>query len=389
MPSKLANKKKTTGEAGLDTVKPLINGAAPSFKIFTGALKAFTKDDGRKYLSCTASSNIEDLHGDTITAECVQSMAPQAKRKSMTIFLNHSYDVPEDVFGSTVDASIVQRATEKDGTPIYDLDLEIALNEANPRAIETYAAIKDQEVKLGVSIGANIEDFEFKDKDAGWWGGLIINAVNLLEASIVGIPANPRSWVQNAVRAIKSMVPVEELNAPPVKDVEPDTKKATVWVTDDEGNEVVVQTGEAKDAATGDPAKVADVEANTPDTTAEAVAPAGETASDAPVEEPTSTVDLAAIVESVKALEPSTLASIIPMVLEALESAATQIAELKTQKDKADADFAAAAAIVETIASLPLGRKTQFAGQVDAFRAKFSGMYGEGLLALLDERKNS
>lgn len=360
----------------------------PSFKIFSGALKAFTKSDGRKYLSCTASSNVEDLHGDTMTAACVQSMAPQAKRKSMTIFLNHSYDVPEDVFGSTVDASIVQRATEKDGSPIYDLDLEIALNEANPRAVETYAVIKDQDVKLGVSIGANIEDFEFKDKDAGWWGGLTIKEVNLLEASIVGIPANPRSWVQNAVRAIKSLVPVEELNAPPTKDVTPDTKKATVWVTDENGNEVVIETGEAAKTAEGEPVTEPVVEGAESDTTVEAAkAPAGEPATDATVEEPTSPVDLAAIVESAKAVEGAdVLLSLIPQFLEALESAASQIAELKEQKDKAEADFAAAAAIVETIANIPLGRKTQFAHEVDSFRAKFSGTYGEGLLALLDER---
>ncbi len=40
-----------------------------------------------------------------MTSDCVQGMAPQAKAKGMTIFLNHSYQVPEDTFGKTVDAS--------------------------------------------------------------------------------------------------------------------------------------------------------------------------------------------------------------------------------------------------------------------------------------------
>src|SRR6185295_18559592 len=189
------------------TISGEVEASQPTFKMYSGALKAFEREDGRKMLSCTASSSVEDLHGDTMTASCVQDMAPQAKRKSMVIFLNHSYDVPEDVFGYVADARVVSRATDTDGSAIFDLDLDIVLNEANDRAIATYAAIKDQGVKLGVSIGALITDWKLKDEKAGWWGGLIIEGVNLLEASIVGIPANPRSWVQNAVRALKSILP--------------------------------------------------------------------------------------------------------------------------------------------------------------------------------------
>src|SRR4051812_17772127 len=182
----------------------IVNPARPTFKIFSNALKAFEKEvDGtqRKFLSCTASSTVEDLHGDRMTAECVQGMAPQAKSKAMNIFLNHSYKVPEDVFGKTVDSKIVARSGDG-GVQVWDLDLEIMLNEANQRAIDTYAAIKDQGMKLGVSIGAMIEDYAFIDEEAGFWGGLEIKEVDLLEASIVGIPANQRSWVVNGLVAL-------------------------------------------------------------------------------------------------------------------------------------------------------------------------------------------
>jgi HK97 family phage prohead protease len=175
----------------------------PDFKIFTGTMKAYDKpDDTRKYLRCTASSTIEDLHGDRMTEDCVMGMAPQAKAKGMTIFLNHKYEWPEDVFGKTVDATIVSRSKDADGRAIYDLDLEIQLNEANKRALESYAAIKEQGIKAGVSIGAMIEDWSFIDEDQGFYGGININAIDLLEASVVGIPANQRSWVVNALKSL-------------------------------------------------------------------------------------------------------------------------------------------------------------------------------------------
>src|SRR5262245_35348088 len=189
------------GEADDDLVEP----KGPTFKIFSGVLKAIEKDvngEMRKFLRCTASSTVMDLHGDRMTDECVMDMAPQAKTKGMTIFLNHSYKWPEDVFGKTTDATIVSRSNDADGRPIYDLDLEIQLNEANERAINSYAAIKDQGIKAGVSIGAMIEDWEYIDEEAGFWGGLEIKKVDLLEASVVGIPANQRSWVVNGIEAL-------------------------------------------------------------------------------------------------------------------------------------------------------------------------------------------
>lgn len=185
--------------------------AEPFFKIFTGALKSSTTASGKRRVRCTASSNIQDLHGDLITEECVQDMAIQAKSKAMNIFLNHSYDVPEDVFGHTADAQVALR------DQFADMDLDILLNEPNPRAVATYDAIHGTDgtdgVTLGVSIGANIEEWEYLDEKKGFAGGLKIKKVNLLEASIVGIPANPRSWVQNGVIAIAKSAGMKESEA--------------------------------------------------------------------------------------------------------------------------------------------------------------------------------
>lgn len=184
--------------------------AMPYVKVFTGPLRVKDITDGaegQKVLHCTASSTIEDLHGDTMTEDCVRDMAQQAKgadgRHPMTIFRNHRYVVPDDVFGKTIAAQVLTRSTDKEtGLPVWDMDLDIKVAGTNTKAIETWDLIKKDEVTLGVSIGGYILDYEFKDKDAGFWGGLNIKKMFLAEASIVGIPANQRSWVQNSVIAI-------------------------------------------------------------------------------------------------------------------------------------------------------------------------------------------
>ena len=63
-------KTKTTTPVALKTEEDEdeVPGVQATFKIFSGTLKAFEKpDDTRKYLSCTASSSVEDLHGDRLT----------------------------------------------------------------------------------------------------------------------------------------------------------------------------------------------------------------------------------------------------------------------------------------------------------------------------------
>ena len=69
------------------------------FNIVTGLLKAYEAGDGVKRLKTTASSTVLDLGGDQMELSALQSMATTAQQ-NMTIFLNHKYQVPEDVLGS-------------------------------------------------------------------------------------------------------------------------------------------------------------------------------------------------------------------------------------------------------------------------------------------------
>jgi uncharacterized NAD(P)/FAD-binding protein YdhS len=94
------------------------------FKLYTTALKAYTADNGDMYVSGTTSSTIRDLQGDEMTTDALKSMADTAK-KNMTIWLNHNYNVPEDLFGSVTDARIVKRVDEASGEQVYDLDIDI------------------------------------------------------------------------------------------------------------------------------------------------------------------------------------------------------------------------------------------------------------------------
>jgi hypothetical protein len=405
----------------------IVNPARPTFKIFSNALKAFEKDvDGtaRKFLSCTASSTVEDLHGDRMTAECVQGMAPQAKSKGMNIFLNHSYKVPEDVFGKTVDSKIVARSGDG-GAQIWDLDLEIMLNEANPRAIDTYAAIKDQGMKLGVSIGAMIEDYEFIDEEAGFWGGLEIKEVNLLEASIVGIPANQRSWVVNGLAALgapKAIInkalgrtketnppkPAPEPPEPPAPAPEPVTADFKVKIGEqriildgkDITAEVEVQVIEKEITPNPDGSFTLKGDSDAPASPEAESQDGGDTSSDDD-DEGTETQASATLEDAAAAVDALASAgadaSMLEILLSFLEGATEEVASLRktnadltTELEQAQTDVQRAAEIVETIAKTPLGRKAGFSAPVSTFRSRYAGYYSEGLLKLLDgEDKDS
>jgi phage head maturation protease len=165
-----------------------------TFKIFAPLLKTSIGPDGNKRLHGVASSTITDRHGDDMSVTALSDMERSAQQ-NMTIFLNHSYNVPEDVAGSVERASLSRSAQDPD---IHDLSLDIVVNKANERAVKAWEAI-DGGTKLGLSIGAMIPDGGATRKDNGAY---TINHVELLETSLVGVPANPRSWVEYAVKAL-------------------------------------------------------------------------------------------------------------------------------------------------------------------------------------------
>lgn len=174
------------------------------FRIFAPMLKASLDSDGRMRLHGIASSTIKDRHGDTITLSALSDME-RAASNNLTIFLNHEYRVPEDVAGS-VERALIRSHPQDSG--IHDLVLDIVINDANPRAVDAWTAIQ-KGTQLGLSIGAMIPDGgAIRDKKTGKY---TIEHVELLETSLVGVPANPRSWVEYAVKSLKGLDPTEML----------------------------------------------------------------------------------------------------------------------------------------------------------------------------------
>lgn len=181
------------------------------FKLYTGTLKAYETKDGDRFVSGTTSSTIRDLHGDAMAMSALKSMEETAKQ-NMTVFLNHNYNVPEDLFGSAVDARIVKRMDAESGEEVYDLDIDVKVcpEDENPQAMQAYRAIK-RGVKLGLSIGARVEAADKQRDETSGVDTYIINKVRLLEASVVGLPANQRSYLHNAVKSLRQAQKSDEI----------------------------------------------------------------------------------------------------------------------------------------------------------------------------------
>jgi starvation-inducible DNA-binding protein len=190
------------------------------FKVYTNALKAFEAPNGDFIVSGTTSSTIRDLHGDEMTLNALHSMADTA-RQNMTIFLNHNYNVPEDLFGSVTDARVVKRFDAENGAEVYDLDIDVLVckEDENPEAMRAYKAIK-RGVKLGLSIGARVDRVSKRKDSKTGEDSYVIDSVKLMEASVVGIPANQRSYLQNAVKSLKAAEKAGEIEIEKAADLD-------------------------------------------------------------------------------------------------------------------------------------------------------------------------
>jgi phage head maturation protease len=380
------------------------------FSIFTGLLKAY-EDGGKKSFRTTASSTITDLAGDEITTEGIEKMAEKAKG-NLTIFLNHEYRVPEDVLGSCKGTSMQTRGVDSEGNPIVDLDFDIDLNDANPRALQTWEAIKSG-VKLGTSIGAIVRHAEKKKG-----GGLRIDDLELLEASIVGIPANPRSWVHYAAKSVNGVLGetesaylideetvikevdetleaiVDDIEKAATckgcghssgcdctdcscksKDIEPDKEAQTqVTVVVNEGAQeappstpesaLADETADGDDAVLGD-SITQDVE---PDITKDA--------------EPDETVDTE--VEDLKTAGLAAIATKLQELVTENTDLRKSLVDMEAERDELKENFVVAKEIIERIADLPIGRKTAFSGPLNDFRTKFP-QYDNEFMKMLEK----
>lgn len=404
----------------MDKIDAAIAGGQGRFQIFSGVLMAYTASvkqaDGSerevKMLRGIASSTVKDLHGDRMTDNAIAKMEQSAK-SNMTIFLNHSYEVPEDVAGSVVSAWSTKDASETaaDGNPIALLHFEISVNEQNERAVKAWSAIQGG-TKLGLSIGAMIPDGGATwDKQAG---GYIIDDIELLETSIVGIPANPKSWVEYAVKSIggrpaaKAAVPLDA--GKPQVTLDADTGEYNIR---GQLGDIAVVRGVAPSEEPETPATPAAGDTVEPEAQASSITviqidtgndsggddsdSAGSSSSD-PETGASGTTDSAGtdagltrayeLLGSSAAVIRSTNELILALSTE-LETTRSQLAAETTRADEAEAAaqtaLTAAADTLTRVKNLPLGRKAVLTEVEDSFHRSMSEVYSSGALKVLTD----
>jgi phage head maturation protease len=409
----------------MDLIDAAIAGSSSRFKIFVPLLTASVDAAGQKMLTGVASSTVKDLHGDRMTENAIAEME-RAAGQNLTIFLNHSYEVPEDVAGSVVDANVTRTA---DGE-IVDLHFNIAINEENERAVKAWAAIKGSEnrrpTKLGLSIGAMIPE-----GGATWDAtakGYVINHIELLETSIVGVPANPRSWVEYAVKALGADRTAKAAQSIPIgqPSLTLDSEKGTYQITGQLGDVAVIRDAPAAgetveptpappvtpDTAAGEP--VADVEktkitvievdtgaasdgdegadddsagsssSSDPETGGRELAAAA--APDAPADD--------AVARAISVLGPATTAALksstelVLALSSELEATRTALAEMTKERDEAVAltrtALDATAKNLTALKALPMGRRAVVADATDRIERTIADVISPAALRVLE-----
>ncbi len=373
------------------------NVGAADFRIFTGLLKTSKGADGRMRLHGVASSTTRDLHGDVMTPSAIEDMQ-NAANNNLTIYLNHSYEVPEDVAGSVERAHSKIVGVDHEGNPNVDLLLDIVVNDANPRAIQAFEAI-DRGTKLGLSIGATIPEGGAKRTKGGAY---VIDHVNLLETSIVGIPANPRSWVEYAAKSLRS----KEAPVLTIGDITSVTSNSTypreAWEIAIEPSVTESVEPDVTDATVTVETPFANVTVNTSD---EPASQEAESAPETEVLDETADGDDAALgdsttrsadisqslTESLDLALQSTreLVEVRAQLLEAQTARSVAERERDAARTERDRVLAETLQILNRVANAPLMRRAVVRTAKQDFRARLEGVYSDELLKMLERNDNA
>jgi hypothetical protein len=167
----------------------------PDFHVFTSGIES--DRDNSRLVHMVGSSTERDMQKDSMSLYALNDMTKADS--NMTIWLNHDYSLPDSIFGSVVGTP---RIMHQDG--VADLHLNVDVELSNPKAAQVKKYI-DNGRKLGCSIGCMVTKYEVPDpSDGADWQeqGINILGVYVVEYSVVGIPCNQRSWVENAIRGV-------------------------------------------------------------------------------------------------------------------------------------------------------------------------------------------
>jgi hypothetical protein len=178
----------------------------PDFELYTAGMESDPRNN--RLVHMVGSSTEKDMQGDIMSLHALNDMT--SAQPNMTIWLNHDYTLPDSIFGSVVGAPGIR---QKSGIADLELTVDVELDNPNASKVKRYV---DNGRKLGCSIGCMVTKYEVPDENDGedWIDrNIIIHGVYVVEYSVVGIPCNQRSWVENAVKGVfartldKSLVP--------------------------------------------------------------------------------------------------------------------------------------------------------------------------------------
>jgi hypothetical protein len=170
-------------------------GFTPDFKIYTAGIESDRTNN--RLVHMVGSSTEQDMQGDVMTLYALNDMTKAAP--NMTIWLNHNYDLPDSIFGSVVGTPAI-----KHQNGVADLHLSVDVELDNPSAARVKRYI-DNGRRLGCSIGCMVTKYEVPDaSDGPDYAKMPIKilGVYVVEYSVVGIPCNQRSWVENAISGV-------------------------------------------------------------------------------------------------------------------------------------------------------------------------------------------
>lgn len=162
------------------------------YEVYTESLRVDDNaEPGRHILSMVGSSTITDLQEDRMKLSALDDMTKVPD--GLLCYLNHQYQVPEDILGSLYGKPYVISSKG-----IADLHLMADVEMDNPRAAQAYNMIAKRKRRLGCSVGCQVTSFEIDPQT----GGIVISHVTVLEWSLVSIPANQRCWVEVATKSL-------------------------------------------------------------------------------------------------------------------------------------------------------------------------------------------
>lgn len=181
-------------------------GTGPDFSVYTGAMKTagiipIPEEDTKKpIVQMVGSSTVMDLQGDIMALSALQDMTHLDP--DFLLFSDHAYNL-DNIMGRLYSQPAIQMQNN-----IADLWLAAEMAVDHPPAQRAYNLIVKSKLRLGCSVGCMVRDWHFQES-GNPDTPLIIVHVDVIEFSLVSLPANTRAWVENAVKGLFARALVE------------------------------------------------------------------------------------------------------------------------------------------------------------------------------------